>query len=785
MKRILTGILSVACLFAASVFVGCQKEGIVDEGFKLHYAGLTNIGPNMGAVLTPHWFGGEPSDFKVTGVTLDGAAYTGPEFSIDPESGKITVKGYQANAQEGISETPAGEYKVSVSCKVAGSTLSFKDVITVTFFKGVPDGITVTPPELLIRLQDLEEGSSATLPTADVTTDGDHISITGYRVANVRFGEEVIDNQTTKMFEISDKGKISITKGNNFKIGTYVIDLKLNTGSYGNDSEEGLFTDALKVNVVSKPLSITYSPASGIIEEEDETRKTSHASKVPSLTGSAEDVVWSIADIQPETDKIVIDAATGVISIAEGHGLLKDATYKVDVTVRNKYSDDQGLTITEAYTIDVVAYIPPIENFAYAASQKKFALAWTAAPDAATTGVRQYSWAEPDAGYTDHLALNGTTGEITALKGNMLSVGTHEIKVKAENGKEGGDVTAVLNFTVEENPYYISDFSYGNNLDLTEAQTDGVSQFRFTTEADLVAFSPQIQYGDVLDAEGVTYSFAGKNALNGENTLLDQTSGKITFIEPFDKTEGGETKRVTPWTDGGLGLAFITATSQDPDDQENTFSVTRPIFFDYANPVSNVSITYTPFVLRVNPKDGGRSVIPVIASETVEASKILLDYRRNFNWYNLEGTDSNGEPHANGQPNAGGFLAKIWDKFTADTELNKKNGSANYGSKVPVSYYSGVKQNLKTAEQLAASPAYIDNSAGANFGSLVVNPGLWMDGDYADGIFHGQITFAIHGTTERPAEADAIKYLGDGTNPNKIFPIAIWLDKDFIKTTQD
>jgi len=761
MKRILTGILSVACLFAASVFVGCQKEDIVDEGFKLHYAGLTNIGPNMGAVLTPHWFGGEPSDFKVTGVTLDGAAYTGPEFSIDPESGKITVNGYQANAQEGISETPAGEYKVSVSCKVAGSTLSFKDVITVTFFKGVPDGITVTPPELLIRLQDLEEGSSATLPTADVTTDGDHISITGYRIANVRFGEEVIDNQTTKMFEISDKGKISITRGNNFKVGTYVIDLKLNTGSYGNDSEEGLFTDALKVNVVSKPLSITYSPASGIIEEEDETRKTSHASKVPSLTGSAEEVVWSIAGIQPETDKIVIDAATGVISIAEGHGLLKDATYKVDVTVRNKYSDDQGLTLPEAYTIDVVAYIPPIENFAYAASQKKFALAWTAAPDAATTGVRQYSWAEPDAGYTDHLALNGTTGEITALKGNMLSVGTHEIKVKAENGKEGGDVTAVLNFTVEENPYYISDFSYGNNLDLTEAQTDGVSQFRFTTESDLVAFSPQIKYGDVLDAEGVTYSFAGKNALNGENTLLDQTSGKITFVA-FDKTED---ERVTPWKGGGLGLAFITATSQDPDDQENTFSVTRPIFFDYANPVSNVSITYTPFVFRVNPKDGGRSVVPDIVSETVDASKILLDYRRTFNYYNLEGIGSNGKPLVNGQPSAGAtFLKKIWDDYATATQT-----TPNYQSKDPVAFFT----NKSNKENLDKSPVYIDNTLGANFGSLVVNKGLWMDGDYADGIFHGQVTFCTDGN------------IGSINNGSKIFPIAIWLDKDFIKTTQD
>ena len=779
MKRIITKIMSTACLCVATVFTGCQQEGIEDKGVQLHYAGLTNIGPNMGAVLTPHWFGGQPADFRISGVTLEGASYSGPEFTINSQTGEVTVTGYQANEAEGINETPSGEYKISVSCTISGRTYTFKDVITVTFFKGVPEGITVTPAEHEIKLQNLAEGSAVTLPGSEVTTDGDHIAITGYRIANVRLGEEVIDNTMTPMFSISDTGQISMIKGSTWQIGTYVIDLKLNTGSYGNDSEVGLFADALKVKVVSAPLAISYTPSSGILEEEDESRKTSHTSAAPVLTGSPDEAVWSIAGVEPETDKISIDPATGVISIAEGHALAKDVTYKVDVTVRNKYSEDEGLTVPEAYSVDIVAYIAPIENFAYAPAQKKFALAWSATPNAATTGVRSYSWAEPEAEYTAHLSLDATTGEVSALKGNLLPEGTYEIKVKAENGKEGGEVTAVLNFTVEANPYYISDFSYGNNLDLTEEETDGVSQFRFTNEAELVAYSPEIQYGDVLEAEGVTYTFAGKNTLNGENTTLDQTNGKITFVEPFEKEDG---TRISPWTDGGLGCAFITATSQDPDDAENTFSVTCPVFFDYANPVSGVSITYTPFVLRVNPKDGRRSVVPVIASETVDASKVLLDYRRTFNWYNLEGIDSNGEPHVNGQPNAGGFLAKIWDIFTDKTGLNKKNDSANYGSKVPVSYYSGVKQNLKTQEQLAASPAYIDNSSGANFGSLIVNPGLWMDGNnYADGIFHGQITFAIYGTTEMSAETDAIKYLSESSNPNKIFPIAIWLDKDFVK----
>lgn len=768
MRRIFKIFLSALTICTAIILSSCQKEGLEDKEFQLHYAGLTNIGPNMGAVLTPHWFGGEPADFEINGVTREGQTYNGPEFTIDPQTGKVTVTGYSANEAEGIAETPSGEYKVSISCKVGGKTYTFKDIITITFFKGIPEGITVTPSEVEIKLQDLAEGSEATLPKAAVTTDGDHIAITGYRIANIRFGEEVIDNVMTPMFSISDKGEISIIKGNNYRIGTYAIDLKLNTASYGNDTEVGLFTDALKVKVVSKPISFSYTPSSGILEEEDETRKTAHESSAPMLEGSQEDVVWSIAGINPQTDKIAIDPSTGILSIAEGHGLEKGVTYKVDVNVKNRFSDDEGLTITEAYSIEMVAYIAPIENFAYTSMQKKFAVAWTAVPDAATTGVRSYSWTEPEAEYVKHLDLNTETGEITAIKGNQLAIGPHEIKVTAENGKEGGEVTASLSFTVAENPYYITDFSYGNNLDLTEAQTDGVSQFRYTSEADLTASSHEIKYGDVLTAQGVTYSFDGKNQLNSENTVLDTNTGKLSFNAPFDKTEDGETVTITPWSGGGMGLAFITATSQDPDDSENTFSVTRPVFFDYANAVNKVTITYTPFVLRVNPKDGGRSVAPVISAENV-----LLDYRRTFNWYNLAGVDANGQPHQNGQPNKGGFLAKIWDDFTTATGLNKKDGAANYGSKVPVSFYSGVKQNLKTAEQLAASPAYVDNSVGENFGSLVVNPGLWKDGGYADGVFHGQITFCTDGN------------IGSINNGGKIFPIAIWLDKDFVKPTQN
>lgn len=732
----------ILCLIAsAAALIGCRQESLEKEGFQLYYSGVTNIGPNMTVNLTAHHFGGEPEEFAITEVKFGSDAYEGPEFTINPENGTVTVAG--------VPETQAGDYTVSVSCKVSGTVHNYPDIIGVTFFKGVPEEIKVSPDTLILDLSTLKKDSQANDTTATITTDGDHIAVTGYRIANVRFGDEVIDNIASPHFKVSEDGIITVIKNDSFKIGTYSIDLKLSTSSFGSESEVGLFTDALTVKVVSVPISFSYSPDSGLLEEEENGVKTFLVSAAPVLEGSNEDVIWRISGCTPANDKLLIDPQTGVLSIKEGHGLKKDVTYVVDVNVRNKYSTDDGLTIKGAYTIEVVGYIAPIEHFGYTGISIKQGLGCSVSPDAETDRehIRHYEWTDAEASYAKVLVLNSKTGEITVVKGNDLPVGKHEISVTAANGKTGGEVVAVFTLEVTENPYYFTYFSYGNNLGLTEEQTKGVSQFRVKNKTELAALTVSPTISDIASGTVITWKLDNFNKINSNhpkihsgNTSIDENTGQLTFTE-------------STWIEAGLAVGFITATSEDPDDPDNSFSVTTPIFIDCSSTVNGVTIEYNPFVLRVNPKTGGRSGRPVISG--VEGD-IFLDYRRDFFYYNIHGADSEGNPFKSGQVNPKTqnydaeccpFLEQLWKQY----------GSSNFGGKDPMSFYKNETDVSKTL-------AYIDGNDGH---ALVVNPDKWFAEGFGwgDGVVHGQITFSTS---------------KDGVNGGStIHPIVIWLDKDF------
>lgn len=79
----------------------------------------------------------------------------------------------------------------------------------------------------------------------------------------------------------------------------------------------GIFENALEINVTSRPLSLTYTPNEGKIEEEGElSPETTFQSNPPVLKGSTEGLTYSISSISPSTDKITIDPTTGVLSVA-------------------------------------------------------------------------------------------------------------------------------------------------------------------------------------------------------------------------------------------------------------------------------------------------------------------------------------------------------------------------------------------------------------------------------------------------------------------------------------
>lgn len=67
---------------------------------------------------------------------------------------------------------------------------------------------------------------------------------------------------------------------------------------------------------------------------------------------------------------------------------------------------------------------------------------------------------------------------------------------------------------------------------------------------------------------------------------------------------------------------------------------------------------------------------------------------------------------------------------------------------------------------LSRKLGYVDNTSGSsNKYSVVVNPNLWNDDGWADGVFMMTMTFTVDGN---------INNVNGGT---EIRPIAIWLDK--------
>lgn len=720
-----------AALLAAGIFSSCEKDSFETKGFVLYYSGMTDIGPSMSGVISnPTYKGGVPSEFSITRVTLDGTDYEGDIFSIDEETGAVNIRSTK--------ETAIGVYRISVSCKVDGSVHSFPDVVEVTFLNAVPESVKVEPSSLVVKYAVASGMDTETeLPTAAVVTDGEHISISGYTITAVRYNGAVsADNKA--LFSVSKDGVISLNACPAFAPGIYTLDIKLNTAVSDSESQEGIFENALTVNVISEPLSLRYTPNPARMEEETGSTQTTFSSAVPVMIGSAEDLVYSVNNVTPASDKITIDASTGVISVKGGHGFKAGESYSVSVKVANKYAPD-GVVFADALNLNVISYIEPISGFSYAAAEQVQALAFNLLPDATLKGddIRFELTGIADAD-KDFISFDTTTGTISAAKGHGLSVGEHKFTVRAVNDKNEVSATAVLNIT--KNPNWFTYFSYGNNLGLTEEQTAGVSQFRVADASELKALSLPVKYSDIPEGATVKWSREVKSQANG--TAIDSDG----------------TLHPSGYKESQTGIVFVTATVGEG---ELAISVTCPVFFSYSVPIvptlgasDKVTIEYSPFVLRVNPKTGGRLVAPAVTG--ADPQSFYMDYRRTFNYYNICGTHSDGSDHVSGAPNqADSFLQTMW-RFWAESTPGAK---LNYGGKDPVSYFSN-QSNLSYAL------LYVDNGAStANRFSIAVNPGKWNDDGWADGVFIGQITVSY-----------------DRANVNggtQIFPVAVWFDKNY------
>ena len=704
-------IMSLMIVIMGVVYTSCDDTETTDSTkFTIFYSGMTDIGPSMsGRISSPTYKGNTPSDFAITKVTLKGEAYSGDCFTIDPNDGFISINSTK--------DMQVGLYKLSISCISGGNYYEFKDIVEINFLKAVPDGITVEPNKLQVKYNDIiDETSEVELPTAQVKTDGDHVTITKYEIAKSDY---------SKYFDITKSGKISIIKGSTALLpGIYNISLKLTTGASSED--EGIFENALEINVTSAPFGLEYTPNEDMLEAENDA----------------------------------------VLSVDKDHGLQSGNNYVISIHVKNNFGEED---FNNAFTLQVVEYIEPISGFEYETSIDKYQYSkFTISPKEGLKGDNiQFSLInEPDA-LKGQIEFDAQTGTISVEKGNTIPQGNYPLTVRATNSKNAenpADATFTLN--IIENPNYFTDIRYGNNIDVPEE--NNANQFRITedneanADATLKSFTfPSPQTG--LKGN-VSVAWSIKNGNNCDNLTIDSNTGKISFNQeatwPADKNE---VKANT------IGFCYVTATAGT--DKDSQISQTTLVFIHYDLKANNgVHIHYNPFVFQADPKNGGNSTVPLVTVNGITTtSNFALDYRRSFNYYPTEGTLVKGAPGT-----AGSFLNELWTTYYKAMDIKLSTGSRN-----PMSYYGSVydmshsKKLPNQSDRLSVALAYVV----PNDLTIHISPNIWKNskGEYANGIMVGEMTFLTNVTVDTTETGESLK------NGKKIAPIIIWFDKKFIK----
>lgn len=714
---------ALVALTAIIVSVSSCKAELTDTGaFTLHYPGITDIGPSTNMDITPTWHGGTPESFEIFSVKREGEAVTAECFSIDPTTGVFSIRKSD--------NLPVGKYRIGIACKVGGERHEFAEAITVNMMPAIPEGIKVSPDKITILLSQVTNtGSDEELPTAQITTEGEHISIRNYLISGVRRDGKALANWDG-LFSVDKSGKFNILKNNKFNAGVYVIDFKLTTMVFGADSEEGLFSDALTVEVASAPISLVYNPSTAKVEAGE-----SYTSPVPEFIGSVTGLEFSIKKVIPESDKFSIDKTSGVITLAKGHEYAIGDEIVLSVSAKNNYGERD---FDQVLRIGIVEYIAPITLLAYNDTTVWEGTKVNLKPKQSDGDEVTYSFEElPDA--LKELTINELNGTISVPKKNKIAQGEYSFKVKAQNPK--GSLSATVKWNTTENPYAFTFVRWGNNLGLNPIQ-NYADQFRVsTTEPTTI---PVIE-SDIKEGIEALYEINGGSKTNCVS--IDEKTGKLTTDPSVFEGKIANMR---------AHFVFVNIKTGVGTSGETVMKI--PVFFDFNAPRTEggYSIQYNPFAVRCNPKTRTTSVPPTILKNNIvvrgeELKNITMDFRRSFNYWNLNGPAS----HNNGAPDAEKttFLSAVWSTYYSSI-----NVAYNKSSRDPISSYGRPEHIAKTAGYLRQEDL-----------ALYIAPEKFMDDNgYANGIFTAQVVFGSDG--KDPAGAK---------DPYRLFPLFVWFDTNF------
>lgn len=724
-KHFLWSLLSVACAALLLFPLGaCSDDDTDGGGLQLYYSDVIDIGPSMNYVSgAPSYYGATPSEFRISRLTLDGAEIVSDSFAVNAASGVITISN--------TDDLDPGTYRLSIGCMAGGAWYDFPDIFTAHMLPAVPAEVEVSAEVLEIPYEEVKSSDR----TVTVTPVGETVSVIGYAL---------LQEEGKEYFAISSDGVISVNTSykEDIEPGVYPLDVKLST--YAG---EALFADLVTVKVTSPALELTYTPASGRMEY-----NMGFTSAAPVMKGSPEQVSYAVKSVEPETDRIAIDPETGVISVEKDADLPEGARYAVEVTVENLYGSTD---FAEAFVLEVIGYIAPIEEetFSYAAVEAIQGTGFTAEKAQGFVGDEVlFSLGELPAALQGQIAIDAQTGTVTAADGNNIPLGDYDIPVRVVNAK--GEAETVLKLSIIENPYYFTYISYGNNLDLPALEN--ASQFWCKTEKEYKALN-LVPTTDAKPGTEIEWSLrvvyreseADAKYKGGIGSTIDPATGVITP----DGFKYNDSKNK-------CALLYVTATAGKGTVGETTVSV--PVFFLFA--AEDIPMHYAPFVFRVNPVSGGKSVAPVISAD-IDPALFTVDFRRDFQFFNLNGSES----QADGFPaDAGSFMNYMWTFYNGQEGVG--TNTIGTGAKGCVSAYENQAWRNKN---LALALMYVDPQTK----SIVVNPNKWIDADGkgANGVLIGEMTYLTNQNW-----SDYTKATNNAISSGTIMtPAMIWFDEKF------
>lgn len=776
------------CLVTALtlVYSSCSETELVDPtGFTLHYYGVTDIGPSMSYTLeAPTYKGSTPYDFTITGVTLDEETFENADnFVIDAETGVITI--------QNTASMSTGLYSISVGCYSNGAFYNFKDAVQVNMLLAVPDGVTVEPAEVLVN-QDEENWADA---SAQVTTEKDkHVSITGYAIAQDE------SKPYLAYFNIDGEGKITINPETKDKLiagENYTLSLKLTTRA-----GEHMYTDAVTFKVVSKPRSLVYKRKQDIYEV-----NVAGQSGVPTYEGGKDGLTFTIKSVTPETTAFSIDAATGEISLPEGHSLTASNTpYVFTITASNTYGSTD---FEDVYAVTISNYVTPIDvtTFHYTPITQLYQLGGSAtqAKDKGFIGdAVEFSFAtdlnteEINKAISDNIIelSEDRQGAISIAETHTLSVGEHKIHVRATNMKneETGGVTTALIVNVVKNPNDFTYVSWGTNVEA--AINKGYTKDYVIKNDFSIKEATDLQYSNIF--RYINRGSIPSDVKNMDKKTSDIPNGSQVTYKLVEENFPGEKKFPTASIDNNGKISLTSASSKINTEifgsdyyggvlpisitvggNNDAPKVTKkiPLFFTTPKAIATKHTTsnkkevllFDNSVIKVNPRKGGKFPFTVhliqfgdgTIQDVYDIDKLILDYRgTNFSYLNL----GNNTTHGSGKIDADGFLSQVWSACGYS--------SANAS---PVSYIETSTNRDDKVLYINPDVRSYNPTTKTLTGEIVINPDKWkgQDGKYANGIFSGEIRYQING------DKDKIDDTAGEVEAGSVYPLFIWFDENF------